>query len=239
MSQDIDKALGLDDDDDNSVFNNKAAKIKDKQTTTKDKLNALKDLLKLDNTQFNTDDHLVQIGDFPSSQNIKVINYEDEYKKCVEYATDNITSIIINYIKSPELLKSDKLNKVKSQHIDKLADLEDLVRKAHHNLIMVQEAIDAGDMSSDMFKFAKEFMGEKRNSIEAKSKHLDKCEIYWENYAAIYGLESKDDEIVRKTEVKEDTEQKVQIFNISELNDIIDAQLKDKKDQKDIREKNT
>ncbi len=92
-------------------------------------------------------------------------------------------------------------------------------------------------MSSDMFKFAKEFMVEKRNNIEARSKHLDKCEIYWENYAAIYGLESKDDEIVRKTETKEETDEKVQVMDITQLNNLIDDRLKEKKDQKDKRDK--
>ena len=170
-------------------------------------------------------------GDLPQASNIKIIDYELEFNKCIDYATINIDVIILNYIKSDNLLQSAKLNTIKEQHIIQLAELEDLVRKTNRNMIMIQEAIDAGDMSGDMFKFAKEFMVEKRNNIEARSKHLSKCEIYWKNYAEANGLESKDDEIVRKSEVKDDKEVKTSIMDISQLNDIIDKQLLETKEK--------
>lgn len=222
-----------------NTHNIKKDKISKTQSSVQNRLNSLKDLLKSDDTQFNTDDHIMKPGDIPASSNIKLIDYEDEDKKCLEYAKDNIEAILLNYIKSDSLLKSEKLNKIKTQHITKLAELEGLVRMVHRNLVMVQEAIDAGDLSSDMLKFAKEYMVEKRNCIEARSKHMDKCEIYWQNYGEAHGLESKEDEIVRTTETVGANEEKHMIMNITELNDIIDKQvITNKEKEKNNKEKN-
>lgn len=234
MSDSIDGILGVNDNEEPKK--DKIAKV---QTNVKSRLESLKSLLSSDDTDFNTKDHLMTPGDFPVSSNIKLIDYVDEDKKCLEYAEDNINALLLNYIKSESLLQSEKLNKIKNMHITKLAELEGLVRMVHRNLVMVQEAIDAGDLSSDMLKFAKEYMVEKRNCIEARSKHMDKCEKYWENYAAIYGLESKDDEIIRKTEVSTEQDEKTMIMDITQLNEIIDAQvITNREKEKTNRKKN-
>lgn len=201
-----------------------------KKNNTKNRLDSLKELLKSDNTNFNPSEHYPNNGDFPRSNNVKLIDYEEEKEKCIIYATDIIDNIINNYVKSSDLLKSDKLNSIKTQHITKLAELEDLVRMSKRNLVMIQEAIDSGDLSTEMLRSAKDFMVENRNNIEARSKHINNCETYWENYAAIYGLESKDDEIVRKSEKSEESETTNHIItDISKLNDIIDKQMEEMK----------
>src|ERR1039457_1830999 len=109
------------------------------------KLQSLKDLLKEDDVIFNTADHLPLPGDFPVSQNIKLINYADEDAICIEEATGVIDSIILNYIKSENLLKSEKVVKIKNYHIKTLAEFDGLVKTAKSNKTMLQEGIDAGD----------------------------------------------------------------------------------------------
>lgn len=202
-----------------------------KNNNTKNRLDSLKELLKSDNTNFNPSEHYPNSGDFPSN-NQRMIDYDSESNKCIEYATDIIDNIINNYVKSPDLLKSDKLNSIKNQHITKLAELEDLVRMSKRNLIMIQEAIDSGDLSTEMLRSAKDFMVENRNNIEARSKHINNCESYWENYASIYGLESKDDEIVRNSEKNDESNTSNHIItDISKLNDIIDKQMEEMKNR--------
>src|ERR1035437_125951 len=147
----IDDLMQPDNLDSNGNIENSKSKVK-KNEILQSKLQSLKDLLKEDDIVFNTADHLPFPGDFPVSQNIKLINYADEDAICVEEATGVIDSIILNYIKSENLLKSEKVVKIKNYHIKTLAELDGLVKTAKSNKTMLQEGIDAGDMAPEMFK---------------------------------------------------------------------------------------
>lgn len=212
----------------------------EKKNNSKNRLDSLKELLKSDTaTDFNPKDHYPNNGDFPISNNNKMINYEDEEAKSIVYAENVINDIISNYVKSDDLLKSNKLISIRNQHVTKLAELEDLVRMSKRNLVMIQEAIDSGDLSTEMLRSAKDFMVENRNNIEARSKHIDKCEDYWNNYASMYNLESKEEEIVRNNEKNDDTLKTNHIImDISKLNDIIDKQVSEIKSRDKEKRKN-
>ena len=92
---------------------------------------------------------------------------------------------------------------------------------------MLQEGIDAGDMAPEMFKMVKEFSMDMRANIDARSKHIESCETYWRNYASMYGLENKEEEIIRKTETKEDEGPKKTITDITSLNDMIEKKMRE------------
>lgn len=212
---------------------NKGDKVSAKQQATRSRLESLKDLLKSDTVDFNTNDHLPNAGDFPQSTGGKVINYEDEDKKDLDKAEETIIAIINNYISNDKIKELDKVKGVIKSHITKLADLELLVRNSKRNMIMLQEAIDIGDMGKDMFDGVYKFQGEMRTNIEARSKHIDKCEIYWENYSKQFGLDTKEEEVIRKTEVKEDDKEKTNIFSITDLNRIIEEKMASEKIKND------
>ncbi len=206
---------------------------KEKPSATRNRLDALKELLKSDSVTFDSNSHMPQPNDFPASSAAKMINYDDEDEICLAYAEATMSAIIENYIKSEELLNSVKLKSIKALHVNKLAELQMLVRNSKRNMIMMQEGIDAGDMSKDMFNGVREYQVEMRTNIEHRSKHVDKCELYWENYAVRYGMENKEEEIMRKAEVKEDKGEKMTIISQSDLNKAIADQMQIQQEKMD------
>lgn len=221
----------------NNLDDSKKKKVTPKQEATQSRLNSLKDLLKSDNVNFDTNKHLPNPGDFPTSMNLKVIDYEAEEKQDLERAEETIGAIISNYISNNKIKQLDKVKGVIKSHITKLADLELLVRNSKRNMITLQESIDSGDLGKDMFDGVYKFQSEIRTNIEAKSKHIDKCEIYWENYSKQFGLENKEEEVIRTTESKLDEKEKTNIFSITDLNRIIEEKMKSEKEKNDrIRE---
>lgn len=204
---------------------------KDKENTEA-RLNSLKELLKSDNTEFNSNNHMIKNDDLPPSQNIQYIDYSEKNKEHLNIATDIITGFITNYVKSEELLNSIKLKSIKNQHIEKLANLQLLVENVKRNLIMIQEAIDGGDMSIEMFKLSIDQTRELGSRIEAVSKHIETCDLYWEKYASTFGLENKEEKIIREKEIATDSEEKPIVIDPNILNDMIDKRIKDVEDQK-------
>jgi len=233
---DIDDIIQPDNLDDKGNIDSKprGTKIGKNNNNTLNKLDSLRFLLQEDDVKFNANDHLPQPGDFPVSQNIKLVDYNAEDIICLEEATGVIDSIILNYIKSDSLLNSDKVMKIKNNHIKTLAELDGLVKSCKTYKIMIQEGIDAGDMSPEMFKMHKEYSMDMRAGIDARSKHIEKCEIYWKNYALMYGLENKEEEIIRKTESKEDEGPKKTITDITSLNELIEKKMKAQAEKMEI-----
>lgn len=212
-----------------------------KQVATRNRLESLAELLKSDDTQFDASKHLPNMNDFPGSERtVKMIDYEEEDRICLQYAEETIDSIIWNYIKSQDLLTGDKLKSIRKQHVSKLAELQYLVRNSKRNMTMLQEGIDAGDMGKDMFTGVREYQVEMRTNIEHRSRHVDKCEKYWEEYSVRYGLENKEEEIMRKAEVKDETTVKTTIMSQSELNSAIEEKMKVEMEklQLQLKEKN-
>jgi hypothetical protein len=152
--------------------------IKSNADNMKKKLQDLKAQLQADPVVLNTDNFTPNVDDIPDSENIKYIDYAEEKTKTIEYAEQTINTIVNNYISSEKLLADKKIMDVKREQISKLAELQFLVANSDRNLITLQEAIDAGDMSKDMFMMVRDYQVEMRNNIEARSKHIDKCEVY-------------------------------------------------------------
>jgi hypothetical protein len=202
------------------------SKKEDKAATDK-RLNSLKELLKSDNTEFNADNHMVKNNDLPASQNVAYIDYAKKEEEHRLYASEVINGFITNYIKSEELLNSVKLNSIKNQHIDELSDLELMLRNTKRNLIMVQEAVDGGDMSIEMFKLVIETTKELGARVDARSKHVKNCDAYWEKYAAMFGLENKEEKIIRTNETSPDDKNKTVIIDPTALNALIEAKVKE------------
>ena len=200
-------------------------------SATKTKLDDLKALLQADPIKIDIDSMTPDMDKFPVSQNMRVVDHAANKILYEAYATDNIDSIILNYITSEKVLNGDKLKNVRRQHITKLAELQFLVKNSENNTITLQEAIDGGDLSKELFDTVKSFMAEMRANIEARSKHLDKCEMYWEVYAERYGLENAEEKVIQETEVKPTEEKKHIVTDMKSMNDAIQAKMDDIKKQ--------
>lgn len=201
-------------------------------SATKTKLDDLKALLQADPVTIDTASMMADTDKLPQSLNLKVVDYEVEKQLHHAYAVDNIDSIILNYIQTEKVLEGEKLKNVRQQHITKLSELQFLVKNSERNMILLQEAIDGGDMSKEMFDTLRSFQVEMRHNIEARSKHMDKCELYWEDYAEKYGLGSAEEKTIMETEVKTDETSKHTITDMKSLNDMIQQKMDDAKNKK-------
>ncbi len=211
---------------------------KDKDST-KNRLDALKAGMESDPIKLDTSTLTPNIGDFPASESAKYIDYDGEKKNHKEFALQVITNIIDTYIKSDKLLNSPRLKDLKQDHIKTYAHHLLMSEIADGNLIKIQESIDAGDMSKDTFSSIRTASMELRDCISSYTKHLAICDKYWSEYAAKYGMETTEEQIVQQTEVKEDAGKKLTIFNAAELTaNIHDIIAKQKaKEQEDNAEK--
>lgn len=197
--------------------------------STKSRLNSLKEMLKADPVQIDTDKLLINPGDFPASQQAAYIDYAAEKKNHNEFAAQAITNIILTYVKSPDLLDSPRLKDLKQKDIIKYAQMLLLVQISEANLIRLQESIDGGDMSKEMFDSVEKAQNRMVQNMEAMDKHLVQCEKYWSTYAANYGLESTEEKIVQESAVKEDTVKKHTIIDLSKLTELIHSKVDEKK----------
>jgi len=191
---------------------------------------ALRSLLQSDPIKFPITDHLANPDDFPSSIGAKSVDHIEEKLGHTSYATIVVEGFIDNYIKDPKLLNSPKLLKMKQKHIEDIAELQFIVKNTERNLISVQESIDAGDVSIEMFKLSREISADLRASIKDRSIFYDKSEQYWQEYADRYGLTSNEEEIIKQSDANQ--ESKTIILDQSILNKTIERQLAEKEARK-------
>lgn len=190
-----------------------------KNNDIKKTLSDLKEQISADSNKLNTKDLIADENMFPQIvDDVKYIDYTTEQLKHNEFASQVISNIINTYIISKELLSSPRLNDLKQTHIMKLSRLLLMINIAESNLIKLQEYIDMGDVSKDMFDSVNKAQQELRNNMNAKDKHLIECESYWKSYADEFGFENEEEKMVHDTTNSED---KLQIIDMSDLNDII------------------
>lgn len=228
----IDELLGA---DDNSASQQQSEKSKN---PTKQRLQSLKEMLDSDPVQLNTDNMLLDPNLMPPSQNIKAVDYYQEEKpKHLEYAQRVITNIVKTYIKSPKLLESPRLIDLVNKQTDKYARLLLLIETSERNFITLQEAIDSGDMSTEVFDTNMRAQQTLVNHETSCDKHLDACEKYWAAYAEQYGMENEETKIVQETEVKTDEKNRM-IMNATDIIERIRGVNQEKNIAEDkIREK--
>ncbi len=208
-----------------------------KKNPTKERLQSLKEMLDSDPVKINTDNLLLNPLDMPASQNIKVIDYTDEKTKHHEYASRVITNIVKTFIKSPKLLESPRLIDLVDQQIVKYARLLLLTDMSERNLITLQEAIDSGDMSTEVFETNMRAQASVSTHESNCDKHISMCEKYWATYADQYGMENEETKIVQETEVKTDEKNRM-ILNATDIIERIRGVNQEKNIAEDkIREK--
>lgn len=194
-----------------------------------DRMESLRSLLKADPIKFPVQNHIALETDFPPSQHIKSIDHTEEKLGHTQYATIAVEGFIDNYIKDKKLLTSSRLQKMKQKHIEDIAELQYIVKNTERNLISIQESIDAGDVSIEMFKLSREISSDLRASIKDRSIFYDKCELYWQEYADRYGLTSEEEDIIKAGDT---SESKTMILDQSALNAAIEKQLAEKNNRK-------
>jgi len=199
-----------------------------KDDSTKNRLNNLKELLKADPIQLNTDNLQANPGDFPTSQQVKYIDYIVEKKNHKEFAEQVISNIIETYIKF-EL--SPRQKDLKQKDILKYSRLLLLAQISEDNLIRLQESIDGGDMSKDMFDSVNKAQKEVRDNMDAEEKHLDKCDKYWKMYSEDYGIENTEEKILQENEIKDDSAKKHVIIDMTKLSELIQDNLQKEKEK--------
>lgn len=211
-------------------LNDKEPEKEKKKNAVKSRLDDLKEMLKSDPVQLDTSDLLANTDAFPTSQQAKYIDYDEEKKNHKEYAEQAITNIITTYIKSVKLLESPRLKDLKQNDVMKYSRLLLLLQISEANLIRLQESIDGGDMMKEMFDSVNKAQQEYRANMTAFDQHIAKCEKYWKEYADIYGFENEEEKIVQETEEKSETEEKHTIIDMSKLTEIIHQRFEDEKD---------
>jgi len=204
--------------------------MKNGTSNTKDRLKNLQEMIISDPIKLDTTNLHLDPTELPGIEDTKkYVDYTQSKKNNNEFAHQVITNIIETYIKSKKLLDSPRLKDLKQNDIKKYAYLLLMTDIAEANLIQLQEFIDGGDMSKDMFMSVNSASKELRECINGTEKHLDKCEKYWKDYASNYGLENDEEKIVQETEVKEDDSKKRSIINMSDLISNIHAKVEEKK----------
>lgn len=207
-----------------NMGNNKNNKI-----DTKKRLESLKEMIQSDPVKLNTDDLVANPLDFPASQMTKYIDYDLQKKNHNEFAEQAISNIIQTYVKDSKLLDSPRLKDLKQTDILKYSRLLLLIQISEGNMLKLQEYIDAGDMSKEMFDSVNKAQQEFRNNMTALDAHLNKCEKYWKDYSELYGLESEEDKIVQESEIKTDDTDKRTIIDMSKLTEHIHDIMNQKK----------
>jgi hypothetical protein len=204
--------------------------------TTKSKLANLKELIKSDPVQLNTNDLFPKIGDFPDNSNsIKYIDYIDEMKNHKEFAEQSVNNIVLTYVKSLSLLDSPRLKDLKQNDILKYSRILLMLSISESNLLRLQESIDGGDMSKEMFDSVNKAQQELRANMKVLDEHLNKCESYWKIYAELYGFENEEEKIVKQTEEKIDDADKRVIVDMSKLTDLIHAKQEQLKKEEETK----
>jgi len=211
-------------------LNNDNATKKDKNAT-KSRLNDLKALLDADPVQLNTDDFDADNADFPGSSMIKFIDYDLEKQNHKNFAEQAISNIILTYVKSPKLLESPRLKDLKKLDVFNYGSLLLTYYISEANLIRVQENIDGGDMSKEMFDSVNKAQQEFRANLNAINVMLEKCEKYWKLFSETYGLENEEEKIVQESEIKSDTNVKRTIVDMSKLTQNIHNIMDQKKEE--------
>jgi hypothetical protein len=204
---------------------------------TKQKLQDLKETLLSDPIVFDPFSFNASDSDFPSTDDTaKWIDYVNDRIPAHEiFATETINGIISTYLKSDSILNSPRIKALKRFHISKYTSLLFMLENTQTNLIKLQENIDGGDMSKEMFDNVKNYQVELRANLKEIDLHLDKCDQYWENYATSYGFENQEDKIIQETEKRDESTKKT-VMDMSELteriNDAMTAKSKNESDRR-------
>lgn len=236
----IDGLLEPDNLNDDKKSEKKSNKIKKSSTSaTQSRLADLKELMKADPVQLDTDNLLPSRNDFPESENIKYIDYDQEKKNHHEFANQAIGNIIKTYIKSENLLDSPRLKDLKQNDVLKYSRLLLMLSISESNMIRLQESIDGGDMSKEMFDSINKAQQEVRSNIKAVDEHLNKCENYWKNYSEMFGFENEEEKIVQETSIKDngEDENKRVIVDMSKLTNIIHERQEQIKKEEEAKKK--
>lgn len=204
----------------------------------KNRLKDLKEQLKSDSIQLNTDNLYASDDEFPTNNldSEKYIDYTKEQEQHTEFATQIINNIVKTYVKNQKLLDSNRLKDLKQQDILDYANILLMISISKQNLIKLQESIDGGDMSKEAFDSVNKAAKELRDNMNMKSKLLEKCEKYWDNYSKTYGLENEEEKIASESNKSENTNNTT-IINTSNLIEIIKKQEEEIKKNK-LKNKN-
>ena len=210
-----------------------------KNDNTKNRLSDLKELLATDNINLDPSTLYANPDDYPDSKNVKYIDYIEQRNNHKNFAEQVITNIIKTYIKSDKLLESPRVLDLKQMDIINYSRLLLITHISEENLILIQESIDGGDMSSIMFDSINKAQQEMRKNMEAIDKHLTKCEKYWSEYAANFGLTNEEEQIIQSSNIGNE-EQHI-IMDMTKLTEIIHDNVKKQqkleKQNKDDEEK--
>lgn len=187
---------------------------KDNKKNLKDKLESLKDINNANHVEIDTSQLYAEKDEFPTGRdNIesveddeRYIDYDQQKENFKNIATQTVDNIIKTYIKNDKLLNSSRLKDLKNYDIVKYSRLLLLADNTERNMLMIQESIDLGDLSKEMFDSVNKTQNELRKNMDELDKHLSKMEDYWKEYASKYGYENEEEKIVNEdTTTKDDS----------------------------------
>lgn len=187
---------------------------KDNKKNLKDKLESLKDINNANHVEIDTSQLYAEKDEFPTGRDSiesveddeRYIDYDQQKENFKNIATQTVDNIIKTYIKNDKLLNSSRLKDLKNYDIVKYSRLLLLADNTERNMLMIQESIDLGDLSKEMFDSVNKTQNELRKNMDELDKHLSKMEDYWKEYASKYGYENEEEKIVNEdTTTKDDS----------------------------------
>lgn len=194
-------------------------KIK-KVSPTKERLDELEAILHSDPHKFDPSSFTADQSDLPMSTDIKYIDYDEKKKNHKDYAEQVILNIVKTYVKNPKTLEAPRVKDLQQNDVRKYARLLLMEEISEANLIQLQETIDGGDPSKEMFDSVNKAQQELRNNMNAIDTLLNKCDTYWKNYAATFGFENEEEKIAAESDTKDNDDKRV-IVSQSQLTENI------------------
>lgn len=184
-----------------NLFNDKPKGDSNEKLDTKARLESLKEMMKSDPINLDTSNMLLNTDSLPSSQNIKYVDYTEEKKNHTAFATQCVNNIVSTYVRQPEKL-GPRIKDLIQDYIVKYGRLLLLIEVSERNLITLQEGIDSGDMSTDMFMNCEKAQNRVILNMDAADKHIKECEKYWAAYAETHGMEDEETKIIQEADDK-------------------------------------
>lgn len=155
------------------------------------------------------------------------VNYNEKKNEFNKIAEEEITSIIEIYVKEQKLLNSARIRSKKNNYIRKYTMLLLIIDMYEMNLISIQEGIDTGDRSKDMYDLINKTGAEISKRTLEIDKLLNDCEDFFENYSERFGIESEEEKIVSETTSLDDSEDDVTITTMANIVDMINTQIEE------------
>jgi hypothetical protein len=218
-------------DEDAEAAEAKPSKPRTQTDMLKTKLSNLKNTIVGDSNGFDATQFVAGPDTLPKPPK-KKRDYDSEAEELKEKAANIIDTHIHNYITEEELMLLEKNNKMREAHIDKLFEIDFLIKTSKDMIIRLKEGIDDDEAIPNIYTTLAQFQTQMMTFMNNRSKHLTEVENYWYDIADKHGLftneEIRMEELAEKQTSEaspEDAAEQGRIVSQTKLNEEIEAAI--------------